>query len=104
MRLDYLIRIVRQSRAKEADGRLVTSQIDLAEVYAAVRPLRGNERNQSQQTEAPAQYVFTIRRINGIHEDDVIVWQGETYNIRFVADHGPRSLYLRLEAERGVAA
>lgn len=103
MKLRYRIRIERKGQVQAADGSLTTTRTLLCEAYAQVQPMRGSERDQSMQTEAAADYKFTIRRRGDIREDDIIVWQGTDYNIRAILDYGPQSLYLTLEAQRGVA-
>ena len=103
MHLTYLIRVERKSQVQAPDGSLTTERIKLFDAYAHITPISGRERNQSSQTEASADYRFTIRRQSGLVEDDVIVWDGRDFNIRFISDFGPRSLYMTLDAERGVA-
>jgi len=65
--------------------------------------MRGDERRNGQQLEAQANYRFHIHQRNDLREDDVIIWNGHQYNIRFIANRGPGSVYMMLEAERGVA-
>jgi SPP1 family predicted phage head-tail adaptor len=65
--------------------------------------MRGSERNQSNQPESVAGYTFHIHYRADLLADDVIVWNGNQYNIRFIADEGMGSVYLMIEAERGVA-
>ena len=33
---------------------------------------------------------------------NVIVWNGVDYNIKFIADNGPKEVYMYIDAERGV--
>lgn len=103
MTLDQVIEIRRKAQVQQPDGSLQTTLGLLANAYASVSPMRGDERNQSNQTEAQADYKFHIHYRSDLKEDDVIVWQGNHYNIRFIADKGPGSIYLMMEAERGVA-
>lgn len=103
MTLDQFIDIKRKTQVQQLDGSLQTVFTLLGSEFARVVPIRGSERNASTQTEAPANYRFHIHYRSDLVEDDVIVWEGQTYNIRFIASDGPGSVYLMLEAERGVA-
>ncbi|MEM1142730.1 MAG: head-tail adaptor protein [Pseudomonadota bacterium] len=99
----YLVRFERKAEEQQPDGTLSAIRKLLFEAYATVLPIRGRERDQSSQTEAVGEYRFTIRRKTGLTENDVIVWNGCEYNIRFIGDHGPQSMYMPIYAERGVA-
>lgn len=102
--LDQQIAIQQESRTADAYGGAVLAWTTLATVWAAVRPLAGRERAELAAVEAPASYRFTIRRRGDITDTMRIAWNGQTFNIRFIADPGPRALYMAIEAERGVAA
>jgi len=101
--LNYKISIERKVQVQAADGSLTTTRTVVATTYAGVKPKRGSERSQSNQTESPADYEFHLRRNGSIQADDVIIWNGSEWNIRFISDDGPRALYMMIEAERGVA-
>jgi len=101
--LRHMVEIRRKQQTQQADGSLDTTLSLVAKAYAAVYPMRGDERREGQQLEAQANYRFHIHQRNDLREDDVIVWNGHEYNIRFIADRGPGSVYMMLEAERGVA-
>lgn len=103
MTLDQIVSLKRKGQTQDARGALVTTLTLIDRAYAKVRPLRGVERDQGTQVEAPANYRFHIHYRSDLLEDDVIEWQGRDYNIRFIADEGPGSIYLMIEAERGVA-
>lgn len=72
-----------------------------ANLPAHVRPMRGNESDRGQQTEATAGYLVVIRYRTGLLERDVVVWRGVEYGVRFIMDRGPRVQFLELEVERG---
>ena len=103
MTLDQPIAIKRKSQSQQADGSLQTTLTDVMSGFARVVPMRGNESRESQQVEAAALYRFTIHARTDILDDDVIVWRGKQYNIRFVMEEGLGSIYMKIEAERGVA-
>jgi SPP1 family predicted phage head-tail adaptor len=71
-------------------------------VWAKVRPMSGTEREHSDRLNAQANYLIVIRYRSDITEQDVAEWKGVRFNIRFSKDE-PRSTFLALEAERGVA-
>jgi len=101
--LRHVIEIRRKQQTQQADGSLDTTLAVVAKAYASAYPMRGDERRMGQQTEAQADYRFHIHHRSDLNADDVIVWNGHQYNIRFIADRGPGSVYMMIEAERGVA-
>lgn len=103
MTLNEIVGLYTLVQTKDAYGTLVTTRTLIAEVYAKVRPLSGNERNRSDQTEAYANYRFYIHYRSNVDEADVIVWNSVDYNIKFIADNGPKEAYLYIDAERGGA-
>lgn len=101
--LDQRITIQREARTADDYGGAALAWVNVATVWANVRPLSGRERADFGEVEAPANYRFTIRRRGDVTAAMRITWAGAAYNIRFVSDPGARSLYMALEAERGVA-
>jgi len=103
MTLDQLITINRKVQVQQADGSLTTTMQKICDAWAAAYPIRGDERRMGQQNEAQADYRFRIVSRSDLNADDVIIWNGREYNIRFIADRGPTEIYMMIEAERGVA-
>lgn len=103
MTLNELVSFYRLSQTKDEYGTLVTTRVLIAQAYAKVRPLSGNERNRSDQTEDFANYRFFVHHRTDITAANVIVWNSTDYNIRFIADNGPKEAYMYIDAERGVA-
>lgn len=101
--LDQRIIIQQETRTADTYGGAAIAWTALATVWAEVRPLSGRERADLAAVEAPASYRFTIRRRADLTEAMRLSWNGGIYNIRFIADRGGRSLYMAIEAERGVA-
>ncbi len=101
--LDQRVIIQREARTADDYGGAALAWVNVATVWASVRPLSGRERADFGEVEAPANYRFTIRRRGDVTAAMRITWNGAAYNIRFVSDPGARSLYMALEAERGVA-
>jgi SPP1 family predicted phage head-tail adaptor len=103
MTLNEIISLYSLTQVKDAYGTLVTTRTLIAQAYAKVRPLSGAERNASDQTEAYANYRFFIHYRSDLSEADVIVWNSTDYNVKFIADNGPKEAYLYIDAERGGA-
>lgn len=103
MTLNELVAFYSLTQVKDEYGTLVTTRTLIAEAYAKVRPMSGNERNRSDQTEEYANYRFWVHYRSDLDGADVIVWNGVDYNIRFRADNGPKEAYFYIDAERGVA-
>jgi SPP1 family predicted phage head-tail adaptor len=103
MTLNEIISLYSHTQTKDAYGTLVTTRTLIAEVYAKVRPMSGNERNRSDQTESFADYRFYIHYRDDVTAADLIVWNSTDYNIKFIADNGPKEAYLYIDAQRGGA-
>ena len=103
MTLNELISLYTKSQTQNEYGTLVTTRVLIAQAYAKVRPLSGNERNAGDQTEDYANYRFHIHYRSDISPANLIVWNGVDYNIKFIADNGPKEAYLYIDAERGGA-
>lgn len=100
--LDQRVRLETQATAGDGYGGGALTWTLLAEVWARVRPVSGRERAEAAAIEAPALYRFVIRRRAGLVEGMRVVWNGQAFNLRFIADGGSRDLYMTLDAERGV--
>lgn len=102
--LDQRVTIRRKSTSQNDYGTLEETDTDLATVWALVRPMSGQERDRAQQTEARANYLVVLRTVvvdkHSLTEKDVVVWNGDEMNIRFLKNRG-RSLYTEIECERG---
>jgi len=103
MNLNEHITYYRKTQVKDEYGTLTTTRTLIAKAKAKVRPLSGIERDRSDQTEASANYRFNVHQRSDLLHDDIIVWMGTDYNIRFIADNGPKERYMYIDAERGVA-
>lgn len=96
------VTIQTKTRTRDAMGGYVESWTDTATLWALVRPMSGGERAQAGQQQSAADYKVVIRYRSGITPQQRLVWRGTPLNIRFIADRGPRALYLEIEAEKGV--
>jgi SPP1 family predicted phage head-tail adaptor len=97
------IQIIRETRASDGAGGQTLSLTTLASVWAHVRPRSGREMERFDRVNASAMYLFVIRYRTDVEESDRILWKGEYYNIRYIAQGTGRALYLEIDAERGVA-
>lgn len=75
----------------------------IASVRALVRPMSGRERAYADAIEASSNYFIVIRYRDDIAASTIAEWNSKKLNIRFVRDRGPRSHFLEIEAEMGVA-
>lgn len=97
------IEIKREDLQPDGMGGNVRTVNVLHTVRAHVRPMSGSEKADFDTVTAPHMYLFVVRRLEDVFEDDRITWRGTDYNIRSISDRGPRSLYLEMMAEREVA-
>lgn len=100
--LDQRVTFRREVRTPDDMGGDTLSWQDVVTVWAKVRPMSGAEREHSDRLNTNANYLIVIRHRTDITERDVAVWKGVEFNIRFAKDR-PRSRFLELEAEKGVA-
>lgn len=101
--LDQRVTIQQESRVEDEAGGAVVTWVDVATVWAEVKPLTGRERLHGQQLESPIDYRVTIRRRSDITAAMRLVWRGTPMQIRAVPDPGPRAAYMTLDCEAGVA-
>jgi SPP1 family predicted phage head-tail adaptor len=97
------VQIIRETRTSDGAGGQTLSLTTLASVWAHVRPRSGREMERFDRVNASAMYLFVIRYRTDVEESDRIMWKGEFYNIRYIAQGTGRALYLEIDAERGVA-
>jgi SPP1 family predicted phage head-tail adaptor len=103
--LDQRIEFYRKVRTPDGQGGFTTSEVLQTTVWALIRATGGNEVFKYEKLEAPASYMFVIRYNSelDIREDDLIKWNGDSYNIRSIQQRSTRRMYLEIVAERGVA-
>lgn len=100
--LDQRVTLRRETKTSDGMGGSSTAWTDIATVWAKVRPMTGTEREHSDRENATANYLIVIRARDDVDEACIAVWKGTQFNIRF-AKLQPRSRFLVLECERGVA-
>lgn len=101
--LDQRIILQRETLADDGMGGSTVALNTVATVWAKAIPLAGREGMRAARLDAAHSYTFVIRYRADLRESDRILWEGAAYNIRAIARHGGRELYLEIDAERGVA-
>lgn len=103
--LDQRIELQKEVRTPDNMGGFTSEWVVDSTVWAHVRPLRGNEREQADRTQAEGGYMVVIRYRGDITEAWRIRWinRDRVMNIRFIQDGGSRELYLPIECEKGVS-
>lgn len=74
------------STSRNSAGEELRTWSELAEVWAAIEHKTGgsNEVEQGSQTTAKISAVFRIRRLAGVNEKMMIVWNSKAWNIRSI--------------------
>lgn len=103
MTLNELVGFYSKAGTVDDYGTVSSARTLIAKAYAMVRPLSGSERNRTDQREDYANYRFYVLHRVDITESDILVWNGDDYNISFIADNGPKERYMYIDAERGGA-
>lgn len=103
--LDERIVIEREDTTPDGSGGKVDTWVTaFGPMWAKVRPQSGAERARSDQVQAEAKYMVFIHN-QQVSESHRIRWESNgnrILNIRYVA-RSPRDLYIKIEAEEGVA-
>lgn len=73
-RFDQRIRIERKSVTRAANGEEIVTWVTVAEVWAAVEPLRSREWFAAAQTQSSTDHRVTIRYRSGIERDMRVIW------------------------------
>jgi SPP1 family predicted phage head-tail adaptor len=103
-KLDQFITIERRDRTSDGMGGYVEAWVARAEVWANAKAKSGREGLTEGRTSAVFVVTFTIYTLADLNEEDRVLWNGETYNIRGIMREGSRPIYTKFEAERGVAS
>lgn len=102
--LDECIDFYKEVRYEDGMG---GAEVDLEliedEVSCKVRPLSGKEADRYDKVNSEEITLFVTRYRTDIVEENRIVWDGESYNIRHIPRTSKRSMYSEFYAERGVA-
>lgn len=103
--LDERVELQKETFTSDGMGGQTSEWVTQATVWASVRALSGRERLHSDHLQASGGYRISIRNRTDLDVTAAwrVVWRGNSYNVRFPQDNGPRDMYLILEAEAGVA-
>lgn len=103
--LDQRVELQKEVRTPDNMGGFTSSWVVQDEVWAHVRPLTGNEREQADRAQAEGGYKVIIRYRSDVTEAWRIRWVDEDrlMNIRFGEDGGKRAMYLPMNCEAGVS-
>lgn len=101
--LDKRVTIRREVETPNRSGGFDLSLVDVATLWAHIRPKSGRETSNETRVNASVSYLFVIRFRADIRPSDRIIWNGVSYNIRAILTRGNRALYLEIDAENGVA-
>lgn len=98
-------RVTLQELVKTDDGYggIVETWQDVATVWAAIKPLRGNERYTAQQVQSELSHKITIRYQAGIKPQMKLLYKGRTFEIESVIDIEERHQWLELLCSEVVA-
>ena len=97
------IAVYRKAQTQDEYGTLSQTRTLIAKLQANVKVMSGSERAMSDQTEAHATHRFHVHYRSDLRADDIIVWNSNDFNIKFIADNGPKDRYMYIDAQRGVA-
>lgn len=103
--LDERVTFQRFTKASDGVGGYTETWATYFACAASVVPLSGKERDTASQTESPRNYRVTVRRSSetaGLKTSDRMDWRGIKMQVRFIADAGPRPLYMTIDCEAGV--
>lgn len=103
--LDQRITFQERQRVPDGMGGSTDTWVNISptpSVWAHARTKGGREVTQYDRVNAEASYLFVIRNRSDILESYRILWDGEPFNIISVKKPKGRSLYLEIDAERGV--
>jgi SPP1 family predicted phage head-tail adaptor len=103
-KLDQFITIERRDRTADGMGGHTEAWVAWAEVWANAKAKGGRESLDEGRTNAVFVVVFTIHNLPELNEENRAKWNGEAYNIRGILREGGRPIYMKFEAERGVAS
>ena len=97
------IKIERETLTADAIGGHTVALTTVYEGWAHARPVSTSERYNQDKLQAIASYIFVIRNIVELQENDRVTWDGQAYNIRGINTRGDQAMYVEITAERGVA-
>lgn len=101
--LQHRITLQQRVAGVNALGQAQTSWVNVAEVWAAVEPLRGREFFAAGQAQSEVSTRVTIRYRAGVVPAMRVVWRGEPHDIEAVIEPQGQKQMLELMCTAGVA-
>jgi SPP1 family predicted phage head-tail adaptor len=98
-RLRERVEIQRATLTRDAHGEAVPSWDTSAEVFAAVKPAGGKERDQQDATRARRGYELTVRAGVSLLPTDRLLWRGVAYDVEAITDDPSREFKVALIVE-----
>lgn len=95
-KLDVLVTISRATETRAANGSIVKTWTDIAQVWAAIEPVSGREAVMAQQLQTAVSLKATIRYGTGVTAKDRVVNGSIVYDITRVNDVGTRNSWQEL--------
>lgn len=99
---DQRVTIQQKSVARAANGEEIITWSDVAQVWAKVEPIRGNELFAAAQMQDVSDHRVTIRYRTGIVREMRVVWRGDPLDIVSVVDVKAARVNLELMCIQGV--
>lgn len=94
--LRHRVTIQQLTRVEDEGGGYEENWADIATVWAAVKPMRGNERYEAQQVQSTLTHKVTIRYRAGIKPQMRLLYGNRFFNIEAVIDIEERHRWLEL--------
>lgn len=101
-RLRHRVTLQQLTQVPDGGGGYTEDWTDVATVWAAVEPLRGQERYEAQQVQATLSHRITIRYRAGVEPSMRVVHDGRVFNVLSVIDPQERHRELQLLVEEVV--
>lgn len=92
----------RRVDTRDAAGQPIAAWSDLATVWGAVEPEKGQEYFASQQLQAVSPVRFRIRYYAGLTPNDRVSWGGAVYNVKAVVDTYARRREMHVYCDTGL--
>lgn len=99
--LNQRVTIESQSTVPDGAGGATGTWSTLDTVWAMVRPLRGDERENAQRREGTGDYLVVMRNRDDVLPKYRLGWRSRKLNITFIRARGPRTEFLEIEARIG---
>lgn len=101
--LDQRVKVLRQSLTNDGMGGSSLAWVEVAEIWAHVRPKGGREVTEFDRVNGQASYLFVVRNGLDVRDSDTLEWDGIRFNISVRKQPKTRAMYLEIDADRGRA-